>query len=321
MRLQTWFGMIVVLALLLAACQSTDNGADLIDDGESQPAFRIGGKIVTIADFQNRLREDIGPGIEQMMAQGQTVEQITALAEQQNVRQAIFEQMIQEELLLQVAREEGVGVDSGQIDEQLAMVPQPDAQEDDVDAFAEATQQRVDTARMQIATNMVVRHTTADMFNSRHILVETEETADQIIADLENGASFTELAGEYSQDPGSKDAGGELGWVTNGSFVPEFEEAAWSTELNTLVKVQSQFGWHIIEVIDRQEDRPFDDLDQLREHLQSAQMRGIPSQYELTFIPWYEQLRSDVEANGDLEISEGFDPDDVPLPFPETDER
>ena len=60
----------------------------------------------------------------------------------------------------------------------------------------------------------------------RHILVETEEEAEEVLALLRAGEDFAELAKEHSQDPGSADKGGALGFNGRGSFVKEFEDAA-----------------------------------------------------------------------------------------------
>jgi parvulin-like peptidyl-prolyl isomerase len=86
---------------------------------------------------------------------------------------------------------------------------------------------------------------------ARHILVETQEEADEIVALLADGADFAELAAERSQDPGSAITGGSLGARERGVFVPEFDEAVWSARLDVvLAPVQTQFGFHVIEVVD-----------------------------------------------------------------------
>ena len=90
--------------------------------------------------------------------------------------------------------------------------------------------------------------------NARHILVEDEETALEVKEKLEGGADFAEVAKEYSTDPGSKDQGGALDWFGFGMMVPEFQEAAFNMELNTISDpVQSSHGFHIIEVTDKRE--------------------------------------------------------------------
>lgn len=96
---------------------------------------------------------------------------------------------------------------------------------------------------------------------ARHILVDTQEEADEIVVLLAEGADFGELAAERSQDPGSAVAGGSLGARERGMFVPEFEEAVWSARLDVVLPpVRTEFGFHVIEVI-ASERREAVDLD------------------------------------------------------------
>lgn len=83
---------------------------------------------------------------------------------------------------------------------------------------------------------------------ARHILVETEDQAKDIINRLKEGASFAELATELSQDKGSATQGGSLGWSNAEAYVPEFAQALSALEKDqfTQTPVQSQFGWHVI---------------------------------------------------------------------------
>jgi parvulin-like peptidyl-prolyl isomerase len=85
---------------------------------------------------------------------------------------------------------------------------------------------------------------------ARHILVDSAEEADEIVQLLRDGADFAELARERSADPGSAQAGGVLGAQERGVFVPEFDAAVWSAALGVVLDpVESQFGFHIIEVV------------------------------------------------------------------------
>lgn len=107
--------------------------------------------------------------------------------------------------------------------------------------------------------------------NARHILVETEEKAQEIIDKLEGGADFAELAKEESTGP-SGPKGGELGWFKKGDMVEPFAEAAFAMEPGTVSKtpVQTQFGWHVIKVEDRRtaEPPPLEQVEgQLRQQL------------------------------------------------------
>ena len=88
-------------------------------------------------------------------------------------------------------------------------------------------------------------------YNTRHILVETEAEAKDIIAQLGKKAKFEKLAAK-SKDAGSAAQGGSLGWAIPGNFVPEFANALLNLKKGEYTKqpVQSQFGWHVIKLED-----------------------------------------------------------------------
>ncbi|WP_243296300.1 peptidylprolyl isomerase [Bacillus litorisediminis] len=110
--------------------------------------------------------------------------------------------------------------------------------------------------------------------NVRHILVEDEATAKEVKQKLEEGGDFAELAKEYSTDPGSKEKGGELGEVSKGQMVPEFEEAAFNLKVNEISDpVKSQYGYHIIQVTSAPEKPAFEDAkDQVIEGYKTAKL-------------------------------------------------
>ena len=88
-------------------------------------------------------------------------------------------------------------------------------------------------------------------YNARHVLVETEAEAQDIIAQLGKKGKFEKLA-EKSKDTGSAAQGGSLGWNVPGNFVPEFANAMLNLKKGEYTKepVKSQFGWHVIKVDD-----------------------------------------------------------------------
>ncbi|HZK25403.1 MAG TPA: peptidylprolyl isomerase [Oscillospiraceae bacterium] len=88
----------------------------------------------------------------------------------------------------------------------------------------------------------------------RHILVETEEEANEMLASLKAGEDFAELAKEHSQDTGSASKGGALGLAVRGQFVKEFEDVAFALPVGEYSEpVKSEHGYHVIEVLERQE--------------------------------------------------------------------
>ena len=103
-----------------------------------------------------------------------------------------------------------------------------------------------------------------DQTLARHILVQpseirTENQAKELINDiyerLTNGEDFKQLARQFSEDPGSKMDGGELGWSNPGDYDPIFEKTLNATEIGKISEpVQSSFGWHIIEAMDRRNE-------------------------------------------------------------------
>ncbi|WP_342506208.1 peptidylprolyl isomerase [Sporosarcina sp. FSL K6-2383] len=106
----------------------------------------------------------------------------------------------------------------------------------------------------------------------RHILVEDEETALEVTKKLEGGADFSDLAKEFSTDPGSKDNGGEYEWFGFGKMVPEFWTAAYNLEPSQISEpVQSSHGFHVIETLgkrDVEKDKEAKvDEDQIRQQL------------------------------------------------------
>lgn len=95
-------------------------------------------------------------------------------------------------------------------------------------------------------------------YRASHILVPTEDAAKQIIAQLQKGASFEQLAKAQSTDTASKEHGGDLNWFTPESMTPPFAEAVQKMKKGetSTTPVKSQFGWHVIRLTDTAENPP-----------------------------------------------------------------
>ena len=133
---------------------------------------------------------------------------------------------------------------------------------------------------------------------TRHILVraneirnmeQTKVLADEIYSKLENGADFTQLAKEYSEDQGSTLQGGDLGWVTPGTMVPEFEEVMKNTNIGDISKpFRTQFGWHILQVEGRREADISDKVKRV-----NAERALTAQKQDIVLGNWLDELRAD----------------------------
>ena len=106
-------------------------------------------------------------------------------------------------------------------------------------------------------------------YRAKHILVEKEDDAKALIAQIKGGAKFEDLAKKNSKDPGSGENGGDLDWANPGSYVPEFSQAMVKLKKGEMTDapVKSQFGFHIIRLEDTREAQ-FPSLEEVRPQIQ-----------------------------------------------------
>jgi peptidyl-prolyl cis-trans isomerase C len=108
----------------------------------------------------------------------------------------------------------------------------------------------VSDAEIQAEYDKFVAANGGKEYHARHILVENEADAKQIIADIKKGKKFEDIAKAKSKDPGSAPNGGDLDWATAASYVPEFSQAMIKLGKGQMTQepVKTQFGWHVIRV-------------------------------------------------------------------------
>jgi peptidyl-prolyl cis-trans isomerase C len=119
---------------------------------------------------------------------------------------------------------------------------------------------------------------TGSEYRARHILVEKEDEAKKLIADIKGGAKFDELAKKHSKDAGSGANGGELDWAKPENYVPEFSKAMTTLKAGEMTDapVKSQFGFHIIRLEEVREAQfpAYDDVKaQLRQRMEQAKLQ------------------------------------------------
>jgi peptidyl-prolyl cis-trans isomerase C len=130
-------------------------------------------------------------------------------------------------------------------------------------------------------------------FSARHILVKTEAEAKEIIAQLNKGGDFAKIAKEKSLDPGSKEKGGDLGWFSPATMVKPFSDAVAVLPKGAVSAnpVQTQFGWHVIKLVDTRAAQPLA-YDKVKEGLQkNLQQRNL------------EKMMADLRSKAKIDIA------------------
>lgn len=144
-------------------------------------------------------------------------------------------------------------------------------------AEAAISDEAIDTAYTAFVTEFDGREPTPE-FNASHIIVETEEEAQALKVQLDDGADFAELARENSTD-GAAANGGSLGWFGLGAMVPEFEQAVTAMDVGEVAgPLQTQFGWHLVVLNDtRMSTAP--ELEEVRDALvQNIQREAVEAE-------------------------------------------
>jgi peptidyl-prolyl cis-trans isomerase D len=164
------------------------------------------------------------------------------------------------------------------------------------------TQQQIE----QYYNSHKAEYSVPEQAKSRHILIKLAPGADaktdaaakakaeDVLKQLQNGGNWNELAKKYSDDPGSKDSGGELGFAQRGRMVPEFDNAIFTQKIGDIKIVKSQFGYHIVQVEDRQTAHT-QPLNEVLPQIQATLVRDASAQTQENYA---KQLTSEAIKNG-----------------------
>lgn len=284
---------LALLALQAAAPAHAQTGQPATDKAapaaETDPSkvvvARIGDSRITLADLA-AMRDELPPQYRQMPLQA--------------IYPALLERAIDGQLIAQAARAAKVGE---RADVQRRVQRAEDQVLSQVYLSEEIAAQATEAALQKRYEQAVADSSDRQEAHARHILVETEDQAKSVIAELDKGGDFAALAKQHSTDPGGAD-GGDLGWFSAEQMVPEFSEAAFAMQPGSYSKqpVKSQFGWHVIMLVEKRtaEAPPFE---QLRDQLASELTRELITKK-------LEQLRTGVKV-------ERFAPDGSPIPAPQ----
>jgi len=170
----------------------------------------------------------------------------------QDMMGQLKEEVIAREIFMQEARKRGLDA-SEDYKNQLELARQTILIRE---LFADFQKKNpVTDAEIQAEYDKFVKENGGKEYRARHILVETEDQAKALIAEIKKGGKFEDLAKKNSKDPGSGANGGDLDWASAGSYVGEFSNAMVKLGKGEMADapVKSQFGWHIIRVDDVRE--------------------------------------------------------------------
>ena len=202
------------------------------------------------------------------------------------VRKSLIDEMVIQELLVQEAKKQNLA-ENPEFALQKAMV--------DRSLLATAAVREFMSERAPSEEDIQQEYENAvgalakKEYKARHILVDSEDKAKEIINDLQNGGDFAELATANSSDQGSAAKGGDLGWFSSDVMVEPFSKAVSEMEKGTITEtpVQTQFGWHVIQLDDARDAAP-PPIEQLRPQLNQQLQARI-------FNDYLEGLRSGAE--------------------------
>jgi peptidyl-prolyl cis-trans isomerase C len=187
----------------------------------------------------------------------------------EQLRAAVRERLIELEVLAQEANRKGIQKNAD-FQQQLELQRQQALANALVQDYIKANP--VDDAAAKAEYDRIRTQAGDKEYKARHILVDKEDDAKDIIAKLKAGQKFEDLA-KVSKDPGSKDRGGDLDWNSPAAYVKPFSDALIKLQKGqyTLVPVQTQFGWHVILLEDVRATKfpPFDDVkNELKQRIQ-----------------------------------------------------
>jgi peptidyl-prolyl cis-trans isomerase C len=192
------------------------------------------------------------------------------------LRNAIREELNTRELLAREAKKKGLDK-SPDVKTQMELAAQTVLVRDFVSEWVK--ENPVPDAALRKEYDQIKSQIGDKEYKVRHILVEKEADANEIVASLQKGEKFEKLA-ERSKDPGSKDKGGDLDWNAPGNFVKPFSDAMVATPKGkfTTKPVQTQFGWHVILVEDVREAK-IPSFEEVKPQLQQRMQAQMLDQY------------------------------------------
>lgn len=250
--------------LVLAACSknaNTDKPAETPATPAKPPLVTVNGKAISEELFEDYAKAVAGKSVAELSPED---------------RDQIKENLVRIELIAQQAEKDGLTKDPEVATRlelsRLNLLQQAAAQKYLKDRTPSEAELRAEYESQMASSPMVEYH-------ARHILLSSEENARKVIQQLDGGADFVKLARTLSSDKGSAAKGGDLDWFAPGAMVKPFAAALADLKTNEYTKtpVQTQFGWHVIQLLGKRDRTPptFDAVkDQLQQIVLSKKFKA-----------------------------------------------
>ncbi|NIO67886.1 MAG: hypothetical protein GTN71_02180, partial [Anaerolineae bacterium] len=232
---------------------------------EQPLAARVNGQPILLADYEKQVAQFEAAlsdqGLDLSGEEGQA-----ALAQ---IRRQVLEAMINQLLTEQAAAREGIAISDEEVEARIQVDIQDVGDESKFEQWLADTNLTREDYRAILRSELIYGAmfervtatvpTSAEQVHVRYILLESEEEARNVLAQLQAGGDFTALAQEFSRDESTRESGGDLGWFPQGLELmpPEVEAAAFALEIGqTSGVIASQFGYYILQLLERDPDRP-----------------------------------------------------------------
>ena len=319
-----WFLLLLVSAMVALAAACGGGGGDG-DDSEDASTIPVPADAVAVVDETAVPRAEFDRLFAQAEAAYKSQQREFPAAgtpEYEQLKNQTVDFLIQRIEFAREAKALGITVTDQEVDDRLTELKQQFFDGDDTKYHAELEKQAITEAdvladlRAQLVSQKIFAEVTkgesvtdeevdtyynenTDQFTQpesrdvAHILVDKKEKADELYAQLQDGADFAKLAEKNSTDTGSAADGGKLTDV-RGSFVPEFEEVAFALETGEISEpVKSQFGWHIIKALDDTKPEAVTPLAEVRDSVKDQLLKDKRNK---AMAAWVEEIRAKYAA-------------------------
>ncbi|WP_213974880.1 peptidylprolyl isomerase [Tepidanaerobacter acetatoxydans] len=303
----------IKISILLLICAIAMAGCQNVEKVETQGKIIDGKEVIAKVNDELILKSDYDRQVLQVKsaleANGQDFATDEGKKVLKEIREKVLEAMINDQLILQQVEKDNITLSEEEFEQAISEVEQYHGGKDALDKYLE--QQELDRSsfeklvKEQLLVNQFKEKLTSDIkvtdeevkkfyednktmfelpapeIRASHILVDTENEAKKILAEIKAGGDFAALAKDYSKDPGSKELGGDLGYFSKGKMDPEFEKAAFALkpgEISDVVK--TTFGYHIIKVTGERTSLSFGDAkDYIKSNLENSKKEEEINKY------------------------------------------